>query len=545
MPDVNYSQNYVYNVFKGLNYRDDEDQLEIGKTPKARNFEIVAAYGIGKRQGIEKAIDFPSEYASSNSCHYLDILGNSYYLTVAYPHILLVSKATGAVQILYSGFKSEGEPFFIPGLVGDMMVVDGENPPVYINNGVASAVSWPPVYTSQNSQILNESPNAIAPNPTTLGGDIYYPSFGTFYEGRYYLSGDRIKPFRIYASKLFSGTDFSNNSTLERAVPFFGDIVTNSPIVGLANLSDKFMVIFCENELHQLTGVFPPGGYVTEPKVRTRALNRSIGCISKYGFAQKGNTDMFFLSNKKTLYSLSLSENFQDVRPLGLSEIIYSAFQALSKNQLRRSILVNHEIKGELQIYYPSTEDRYYADERLIYNYSETTNEPEWSLDTKLNVQAINAFIDEDTREVIVATANSFLVSDKGLTYNGEPIDFFYQLSTLDFGDKDHEKNILEVEIAYRLTDIDSTIIYFSHLWEDGSSGIKPVTLERKRQAVYGSAVYGDDVYSSDAGKPLAVATFKVDNPIGRIFKAAIRSQSEADLFIAYIKFRYKIQGVQ
>jgi hypothetical protein len=543
--DTNFSQSFVYNVFKGLNYRDDEDQLELGKTPKARNFEITAQYGLANRKGIKELIRIVNTYTLSTAIEYTDLFGNSFYLGVGYPFILLISKATGSVQIIYSNLTGEGEPYIIKGIVGDAMVVDGANSPVYIQNGVASAVSWPPAYTSQNSVILNESPMTTQPNPTTLGGDVAYPSFGVFYEGRYYLAGDRLQPFRLYASKLRSGTDFSNNTALERGIPFFGDIVTNSPIVGLVNLSDKFMVILCETELHQLTGVFPPGGFVAEPKVRTRPLNRTIGCISRNGFAQKGNTDLFFLSDKKTLYALSLSENFQDARPLGLSEIIFPAFENLTINQLRKSILVNHEIKGELQIYYPSEEERYYADERLVYNYSESNTDPEWSYDNKLNLSIINAFVDKESQELVLVTKDGFYLSDSGTNYNGEPINFFYQLSTLDFGDKDKQKDILEVEIGYRLTDADTATLFFSHLWEHGGSAIKEITLTKKEQATYGSSIYGDAVYSSDAGKPLAFERFQINEPIGRILKVAIRSTSECNLFIAYIKFRYRLMGSQ
>lgn len=543
MVDLQESRSLVYNRFRGLNLRDDENQLEIGQTPNAKNNEIVSTFGTKKRKGTQVKLIAPEGVAWDIGVNYSDNLNYGYYLTVNYPHISLTSKATGLSQIIYSGFKGVGDPFVIKGLVGDAMIVDGQNNPVYVSNGTATELSWPPNYIADNAALLNESPNANGANPTALKVDIDYPSFGVLYEGRYYLSGDQLQPKRLYASKLFSGTEFGRNDTLNRDIPFWLDVVTNSKITGLANLNDKFMIIFCENELHYLSGAFPPASFVTAPKISLKALNRSIGGIGLRTFAQKGNTDLFFISDRKTLYSINTTENFQDARPLGISEIVYPAFEALTENQLKRSILVNDEIKGELQIYYPKDEDYYYANERLVYNYSETNQNPEWSQDIGFKTPIINAFIDKESKKVILITRDKILENDTGLNYDGEIIDMFYQLSTLDFEDKDRKKKILEVEIGYQLLEPSTTQITFSHLWEDGSEDTKTLDLTRDVKSKYGSAVFGESKYSSNAGEPLSIAKFPLLNPEGRILKCAIRSQGECDLTIAYVKFRYLMMG--
>jgi hypothetical protein len=545
MVDVEGTQSFEYKFFRGLNLRDDENNLPMGQTPFAQNFEITKLTGLKKRSGFDdKFQEFDFSYSFMGASNYRPLNEDMFYVSVSYPDLYLHNRDNGFSNKIASDLTSDGEPFFISLNLGQMLMVDGANAPRLISNGVASTATWPPVYNVQNNTLLTASNNATASNPTTLGTNIGFPSFGALYENRTWLAGDKLAPYRIYVSKLLQYSEFGNNNTGTYNIAFFVDIPAESPITALKVISDKFMVIYCEREILILSGKFPPGTAYPDPKFRIDSLNPAVGCLGCKLIAEKGNNDHFFVANNGLIYNLNNTDNFQDVRPTGLSSKIYTLFQELDNDTLKRGKLINHRIKGELHFWYPSSNSLVYPDKRLVYSYSKSDQEDEWSEDTSFGEFYLrDTFIDDETNELILVTSTKFLINDSGNTYDGQNIDLIYQLSTMDFGNPDIRKEITQVTVYVSNQSADDTTALFYNLWDNNQASFTRFTIPSSLTSEYGTAEYGASKWGSFAGKSFNKVDFQISNKIGKIFKCRIRHTEEAPIFIHSIVFRYKILG--
>ena len=532
---------YSYKFFGGLNLRDDPTWLKEGRTPRAQNNELVLTTGLSNKLGI--ADEFPGQKTNTHwdgRFYYEDKNESPSYIAVSYPNVYIVDNATGFPELIYDKWFSGGTPSLVPSVFGEALLVDGANPPLHIVDRTATPLAWPPAYTSNNKDVLANSIYAQEDNPTTLGDDIGYPSFGIFAEGRYILSGDRIAPTRLYESKIGS-VNFSDNSGSGIDVAFFLNIFSNSRITGLEILSNQAVVIFCENEIFIQSGTYAPRVNAPVPIIQIKPLDREIGCVGLRAFAKSNNSDLFFLSSKKTLYTLSSSENFQDARPLGISEIIYPALSKYTRATLSRSILVNDKLKGELQIWLPEDNDKYYPNTRYIYSYAETKQEAEWSFDTGLNVDVNNVFVDKSNSKVIISDISKLLVSDSGNSYNGKDINLVYQLAPVDFGERDVIKQLHHMIVYYRLFSEEPINLSFEYAWDDAISQIETVRLEPVTTAKYGEALFGDPRfrYGSGAGEAIQKVVIPIGDSQGDIFQVTIKASGKFQLFLSELRFRY------
>lgn len=538
---------FEYPLFRGINLRDDENKLPLGESPDAQNFELLRRTGLRKKKGwTNRYNDFSQAYAFMKGTNFTNKYNEKSYLSVSYPFLLQHDKTNGFTTTLDNTLSGDGEPYFFPLTDNQKMLVDGANAPRLIgNDGSVTTVSWPPTYSTNNNAVLDESNLATAANPSTFGSDIGYPSFGALYENRAWLAGDKLAPNRIYVSKLLDYDDFGTNSGATFDVAFFVDVQTGSPITALKVINNQFLVIYCESEIHVLSGKFPPASGFPTPHFRIDSLNPFVGCLSPRLVVDKGDNDHFFVANNGVIYTLTNTDNFADVRPLGLSSKIFPALSNLDNETFKRGFLVNHNIRGELYFFFPNQNYRRFSNQAFIYNYTDGTPEdPQWSPDRKFGeTYPVDAFIDSETNDMIILTRDQFLTANEGLSYNGQAIDMYYQLATLDFGDPDIRKEIVNITIYATNFTNNTTNLLTYHMWEDNEAGFTQEQVVGNIGAVFGEATFGNSVWQSFAGKPFTKIEFKPNNPIGKILKFRIRHQEEADIFIHSIIFRYRVLG--
>lgn len=546
MVDVAETQILEYKFFRGLNKRDDENNLQLGQTPNAQNFDIVRQTGLKKRDGFTPLFDefdFSFNFHRAFNHHYVD--GSPFYITVNYPHIYLINRTNGAAFTIGGLLNGSGDPYFIPLITGQIMMVDGVNAPRLIANNAVTAATWPPNYSAANKTKLDESANAVANNPTTLGVDIGYPSFGAYHENRVWLAGDKVAPNRIYVSKAFNFTAFGDNAGSSWDIAFFVDIPSNSPITALKVINDKFLVIYCEREIFVLTGKFPPASGFPTPAFQISSLNQYVGCLGPRLVVEQGNNDHFFVGNNGIIYNLISLQNFQDVKPTGLSSKIFPLLDGLDNETFKRGLLVNHKIKGEVHFWYPNQNYLAYPNTRLVYSYSDSQQDgDEWSLDNGFGDFYIqDAFLDDESSDMVLLTPRKFLNGSEGLSYDGEPINTVYQLSTLDFGDPDNRKEIVNGTLYATNKSENPTTVYLYHLWETGQAGLTPIVIPPNVPSTYNNAQYNNATFSSQAGLPFNKIDFQIPNKHGKILKTRLQHSEEADLFIHSIIFRWKPLG--
>jgi hypothetical protein len=536
------SGTFVYSDFsQGLNLRDDENNLPIGETPFAQNFEIVPATGLAKIKGWTTKFDLGSGYDFRRVFDYWDVYNKHWYVGVSYPQVFLLSPDNGAPNAIYSGLSATGNPILIKCNKGRAMLVDGSNAPVLIDSGTATTVTWPPNYTNTNKTLLNESNLTTDANPSLTA--IGFPSFGVYFTNRVWLAGDKLNPNRIYVSRISPITSFGDNTPTDFDIAFFVDLPVNAPITSLKIISDQYLVAYCEREIHTITGKFPPGSAFPGPYYDENLLNDSVGALSEYLVASRGNNDHFYIANEGVVNQLTSTENFQDVKPLALSEKIYPALKLLNNDTFKRGRLINHKIKGELQLWIPDETYHRQINDCYVYSYSDKSEIVAWSKNTAFGgIEVRDVFIDSDSNDLIIVTPNKLLKANDGYSFDGNTIKMVYQLATLDFGDPDRNKEIISIDMyAYSST---GASVQLYHLWENNADGLVTFDFEAQDLALYGSAVFGSNSFAPTAGQPFQRVTHKLQNPVGKILKCRIVNDSSTDeIIIKQLVFRFAMLG--
>lgn len=555
----------------GLNLRDDEGKLPLTQTPDIQNIEI-SAIGLSKLKGWEEIQNtLPPNISIQGLFSYRFTNGEWKFIAISYPDILIIDPLRGDFSYAvdsngdrYAGWVNTGKPFAVR--VGDFLgLTDGANDPILLDQYIVNDVDWKPAYTDNNNaagstadDIGNLVNSYLATSANPDAADIGYPTISAYHKNRWWVN-DSLNRRRLYVTKnnaFISGAVsgftniFSDNDPDTYNIAFFVDVPCKSDIVGLKVISDEALIVYCESEILILVGNHPPGTGYPDPKFDFNLLNDEVGAIDQRLIATKGDNDHYFVSNKKTVYQTSLTDNFIQVKPKGLSSKIYPAFENLKIDTFKRGFLANHRIKGELQLFLPAKDQRRYPTVCYTLNYSDSLdpNEPAWSrigdFTSSTDIIKIRGISEIDLdNELYIAGEAEIYKANTGIAFGDNANLSKYQFATLDFGYPLNNKRILDV-ILYAYTDTGANLKFY-HLWQDGQSGFTNVSLEANASSVYGSAIYGTSKYASKAGLPFKEKVFKLDkNRVGKQLKFRIEHDSASEYFeINKIVFRFQVLG--
>lgn len=555
-----------FDIFNGgLNLRDDENDLPINQSPNMQNFEISAT-GMSKTPGWE-AIDnsYPSFFHMEGLIPYRLVDGSFRFVSVSYPDIVIIDPATGNFEYAqlgdisspgvpqgrYRGWTNNGRPFGVQ--VGDFLALtDGANRPILLDQNLVYEPNWPFNFVADNNDAdnLGSSYYATASNPGT--DEIGNPYTSILFKNRWWVtdSRNRRRLFVTKANAFKSGevagfdTIFSDNTAANVNISFFADIPISSDITGLGVIGDEELIIFCENGLVRLTGNNPPSEGYPAPSFDFDVITESVGAISPFLIAPKGDNDIFFFSNKKTLYRLSKIEESLQVKPKGISDRIFPAFKDLDLDTFRRGLLSNHRIKGELYFFFPKKNNKTTPDNAYILNYDDGEDPDEtWTkVDDFEPFEFTGASEIDSDGEFYVLSPSQIYKANTGIAFAGNVNKSVYQIPTQDFGLPKHKKRIIDITLyATSTTGADLTVF---HLWESGESGSVQVSIPANTKAQYDVTDYGGGNYTSKAGQPFRSEPFKIVNRVGKLLKMTLQhTSSTQDLTIHKIVIRYKILG--
>jgi hypothetical protein len=543
-----FDQTFVYNNFNlGLNTRDSEITLEMGETPRAQNHEIVRKSGLRKKKGIENWYpEYESDISWRKVFNYTDEQGVYRKIGISYPDIYVIDPPTGAINKIYSSLLSTGNPQATETNDGKLFIVDGANQPVVIEGSTATTVTWPQSFTEQNTAPGNVEDSVYAtgtnPSVTTIG----FPSFCAFFKNRIYV-GDGSK--YIFASTAGDYTDFGSNLATDFDIAFWFIPPGFSQIRALKIISNENLIIYGATDLLVMTGTNPPGTAYPDP-LNLQPLNVGTGCLGPDLIEFQGNNDHFFLSNEGAVYQLTSTENFQQVRPLGLSDKIFPNFERLKTATLERGFMINHKIRGELWLFIPSQDYYSVLDQAYVLNYATMTSpeDARWVpvKDYADYIKPRSGYIDRTTFDMHLVTKRNIMAANSGTSFNGGDIKMVHQLPAFDFGAPENNKEIGWISL-YATTTSGATVRLL-HLWDTGESGETVIQIPASSSSTYGFAVYTSDpngnVYTSDAGEPFERTRIFIQNPIGRILKMTIIEQSAtSNLVIDSVRFNFRVYG--
>jgi len=542
------NQTLVYETFnRGLNKRDNELTLEQGETPRAQNVQISRKKGLKKSEGI--TAKFTADVAShyDGIFAYTDGFNKFKYIAYDYPNIRSIDPISGARVTLNDGLIGTGSPEACETSDGQLFIVDSVNAPRLISETTVTTVSWPPSYTHDNNADGNVDNSYLAATTNPTSSDIGIPKTCAFFKNRIVLADTKNR--RLYFSRVMEFGDFNNNDPLEINIAFFLDIDTKSDIVALRVLSNENLVVYCEENIVVMTGDNPPGTLYPQPHFAFQELNSEIGAMSSSLIVQKGDNDHYFVSNKGVLTQLTLAENFQQVRPLGLSEKIFPVLEGVDKKTFRRGFLLNNYKRSEIWWGFPSASHKKYADQVYVMNYGFGAGPEESRWVPKKELGALKLYggvTDRNTGDLMLFNDRKIFNIDSGFSYDGNAIITKYQLPTFDFGAPEYNKDIAWITFYVRSTT--GATIGVNHLWENGESGYTTFNIPAQMDSEYGSANWTDDssgnYYTSDAGEGFSAVEVYLANPIGKLLKMTLKHTGTAEDFeIQSMRINYRVFG--
>lgn len=537
----------------GLNYKDDENELREGETPFAINNDISSSTGLASIRGLELIWpEINSKYHIRWFGEYKDAAGNYRWVAVSYPNILLINPANGSIEVIYRTWYNTGEPFGRQ-VNDDFFLVDGTyNKPLFISGRTVTELAWPPAYTNDNNDpgsgsdtgnIVDSYLNQGSEQKPLAGN----PEFFAYHKNRL-ITNDASHPRRLLFSKASDLTDFSDNDPSDWNIAFFLDIPAATKITALEVLSNKYLVIYCENEIIVMEGDNPPGVGYEAPLFAFSVVNSSVGALHHNLVAKRGDNDHFFVANNGRIYTLESSDNFQEAKPRGLTDKIFRYFEGLDNETLKRGKLLNHEIRSELVYWIPEDNNRRYPNRQLVLNYGSSTNEPVWSLRVGFGDYFRFKFgiIDRDDRMIICKDGNRFLQMHSGTSFDGEPIQLLYQFPAEDFERPNNNKQVTRVT-AYGNTP-EGALLQLGHLWENGKEGLTPFSLDARALGLFDDPDTlfdtDGDLFTSDVGLPFQKKTFAIANRYGKKLKMRVEHISdEATVNLGSLVLDYRLMG--
>lgn len=531
----------------GLNVRDDEISLPLNESPRIQNIEIVKETGLQKLQGFTELFDLPDGFCVREFFNYTDDDGRYRYIAIAYPEIISIDPDTGNFEVIYSDLVGTGDPEAWE-CDGKLFLVDGQNGPIVIDKDtvtdLTSTGAWPPSYTNANNAVGNLDQNQVSTAANPAAGTIGQPTFGVWHTNRVFLAGDPLNPRRIYASKLLDITDFSDNDPDDFNIAFFVDVPTSRPITGLKVISNQHLVVYCDREIILLTGENPPGTAYPQPHYDFRTLNTEVGALFHRLIVSRGDNDHFFVSGNGRVFQLSLTSNFQEVKPLGLTEKIFPLLATRTNETFTRGRLINFQLRGELLFWTPSTNQRRYPDQTLVLNYGDSPQSSVWSRNQSFGdlFTFQSGVINRNTNKLVITDGKNFMQTNTGTSFNGNSIKTLYQLSSLDFAQPYNFKEVSDIVVYARSST--GAIVQLNHTWDSGESGVINFEIPATPESIFGEADFGENDFLSSAGQAFSQIKFAIANPVGKILKIAIQHDSDTEDFtINKIGINYRMMG--
>ena len=163
------TKTFKYPFFRGINLRDDENELILGQSPAAQNFELLRRTGLRKKKGFaDRFGEFDTSYSFVRATNYKNKDNERFYLSVSYPHLFRQNKDNGFAVTIDNTLTADGEPFFVPLTGNEMLLVDGANAPRLISS--TGTASKPSQQTS--SQPVQQTGTSAPMQPVQTVGDL-------------------------------------------------------------------------------------------------------------------------------------------------------------------------------------------------------------------------------------------------------------------------------------------------------------------------------------------------------------------------------------
>lgn len=544
----------------GLNYRSGQVALARNQTKQAKNISLLLEGGFTKTPGFTEIAELPTPIKSlhfyetpSNEAELLahhapyfsrvnPIQGTFEHLYNSATNKPIIIEDGGRAQVAQESYKGAG----ISSRVSRLHVVDGVNNPFYYNGDVCTFLTtWGTALAAANSTQLSSVYARVA-NPTYLDK----PYDVAFYANRIWFI-TRTDIGRAIASKAGDGTDFTNNngSPVPIDIPLFMDFPVQTPFTAIESTPNGLM-FYEMNGTNRLIGENAPLLGLPN-QFEFQKMNSTIGALNP-NLACKLNDNEHLVMHTTGLYSIKLTQNFQEVKPGELSYYIQPAFDELGRKQLQKGQMLIAPHLGCALITMPRKKTHLWNDKIYKYFYgvgvnSKPKTQP-WMIDeffggapTRFDAMALNP----KTNEVYFAVYNkiykwdgpAFLPDNDG---DVSVIQSEYEFPPIDFDLNGIDKYITAYYISYKSST--GGTFYLDHAWDNGDDGRTRVDFTVSDATSY-PVTFGSSTWSSrssfeDVGVRIPISGGQIGKQLVVTF---LHNSSTEDITIYDIGIEYEV----
>jgi hypothetical protein len=400
----------VSNATGGLNLRASERSLLPQEALDLMNVELTKNGGVLKCNGYINAnlVAIAGSPKITGMYQYIKANGNKHLLITAGTGLYTLGN-DGSLTQVFSGLADE-TPCFFATFNDVCIIVNGINHPMVFDGfTVTNLPNWASIET---------------------GG---YPSLVEVWKNRLWLSGNPVKPYRLYWSEPGNpgGWNTANGA---------GTVDVNrndgQRITGIKTYFDS-MILYKERSIHQLIGDSPPGSGGPN-EFRIKPVSSDIGCVAPKTILNVGN-DQYFLAEDQ-IASLKTTNAFGDVNTQNVCYKIQPLLVQFNRQAIHEAFILHHRAKDQLWVFYPSGSSL--QNNRVaIYDYGLSA----WT--QREGIIASDGVMIESKPYTGTYDGN-IQQQDFGGSYNGSPITAFYKTPWYGFGNYKHTKRIRSIDMT-------------------------------------------------------------------------------------------------
>ena len=540
----------------GINVRSGQMTLKKNQTKKAANISLLLEGGFTKTPGFTAVCTLPTPIQGLMLYERGGIASSPKgqisfeMLAYHYSSISRVDVRTGTFTTIKNNLKAEGRPQYAQDNAGNMHIVDGVNTPVYFNGSTISNVTWPPVYTAtQSTQLPGSILAGTGANYAFLGNVIDC----TFYQNRMWYVTDIDPAIVAYSKSSKTGgtasTDFQTNDGSSTPVDIAGyaTLPAITPFTGI-EATPNGMLMYGQNSTGRLLGQNPFGLGLPDP-FRYETINSTIGLLSPHLLGKMSDNEQIVVANNG-VFVITLSDNFQEVRPGQMSYDVQPIFDAIGRYNMSTGRLLIAPHSGIAILAIPRNNTSLQRNALWVLHFGVGAKAKPKTLPWMLNEEfsgtptSINDMVVDPSDNTIYLAVGDTIYKWSGTSYfNSGSIRSEYQFAPNDFGFPSINKYISAYNITYK--SITGATFRLDHAWDNQDGGSTTVTVPAKTVPLIDSAIIGTDKLSFRSAFKDSAYRFPIaGGQIGKNFILTfLHDSATEDLTIYDIQVEYDVLG--
>ena len=353
-----------------------------------------------------------------------------------------------------------------------------------------------------------------------------------------------------------ASTDFQTNDGTPTPVDIAGpmQLPVRVPLTGIEATPNGIMV-YSGSTTGRILGQNPSGLGVGDD-FRYESINNTVGCLSPHLLGKMSDNEQIVVSNNG-VFQMTLSENFQEVIPGGLSYDIQPEFDAIGRYCMSQGQLLIAPHTGIALLATPRRSSHIWLDKLWVYHFGVgvkagldrfgNAKEFPWMANeffggTPTSIKGM--IVDPSDNSIYIAIGDTIYKWSGTSFLDSGSIRSEYQFPPNAFGASGLNKYIKAYWILYKSSS--GATFRLDHAWDNGDGGSTEITVPAKTVAEVGtSAILGTSPVTfksafSDSAQRYAIAGGQIGK---NLIVSFLHDSATEDLTIYDIQIEYELMG--